>query len=138
MFRNCHSNFERNFKLKGLSTAHAKKDMKETFKEIQIYLKNEDVNEGKPNRQTKFHVGDLIPKGTALISDDAAAKQLEAMAKLQATSSVGLEGGASANAEMGGDQTATNGETIGDLEEEGYWEQWGSLTAEDLSTEGIL
>ncbi|KAJ3475461.1 hypothetical protein NLI96_g11820 [Meripilus lineatus] len=77
VLRNCHSNFERNFKLSGLSTAHAKKDMTATFKELQDYIKLHGLNETQPDRRVKREIDDMIATGQSAILQDSTKKRHE-------------------------------------------------------------
>ncbi|TBU61019.1 hypothetical protein BD310DRAFT_767432, partial [Dichomitus squalens] len=69
LFRSSHANFERNFRIGGLTFAHAKKDMRKTFKFVLDYLKS---NEQQPNnyiagRTSRHSIPDMIGKGWEIL-----------------------------------------------------------------------
>ncbi|TBU50997.1 hypothetical protein BD310DRAFT_792908, partial [Dichomitus squalens] len=65
IYRNCHANMERNFALPGLSTRHAKKDMRKTFHEILKHMEERGPNEYRARRKSKYIIPDAVGKGAA-------------------------------------------------------------------------
>ncbi|KAJ3473410.1 hypothetical protein NLI96_g13016 [Meripilus lineatus] len=130
VLRNCHSNFERNFKLTGLSTAHAKKDMTMTFKELQHYIQRNTLHERKLNRRVKREIDDMIATGLSAILQDAEQKQ---PVRTMEQGGVNKTDGNGGNQQVG---TGAGDDVEGDDDE--YWKWYGELNADDLSTEGII
>lgn len=140
VFRNSHANFERNFKLGGLSNAHAQKDMTETFQQVLKYIKERKLNEAQGGRRAKYEIGNMVVKGSALILEDAKQRQEKGMAVAASSGPASSEPASSGQANEGGNCAGgERGPAEMTEDQEAYlWESFGPLTAEDLSIEGIL
>ncbi|KAI0084796.1 hypothetical protein BDY19DRAFT_987352 [Irpex rosettiformis] len=73
VYRQSHANFERNFHLPGLSTAHAKKDMTLTFQEVLLYIKSLEASPNKHHsgRSAKYIVPDVLTRGSSILETEA-------------------------------------------------------------------
>ncbi|CDO76384.1 hypothetical protein BN946_scf184309.g1 [Trametes cinnabarina] len=68
VYRSCHGNIERNFKLSGLTYAHVIKDMRKTIKAIvEEHLAVERPNETRKGRKSAYTIPDQLGQGAALI-----------------------------------------------------------------------
>ncbi|KAI9066923.1 hypothetical protein FKP32DRAFT_1551960, partial [Trametes sanguinea] len=68
VYRSCHGNIERNFKLSGLTYAHVVKDMRKTIKAIlEEHLAVERPNETRKGRKSAYTIPDQLGRGAALI-----------------------------------------------------------------------
>ncbi len=64
VYRSSHANFERNFKLPGLTYKHAEKDMRETFRLIlDEYIKKERPHEYTAGRKSDYTRPDQSTRG---------------------------------------------------------------------------
>ncbi|KAA1479733.1 hypothetical protein DENSPDRAFT_789531 [Dentipellis sp. KUC8613] len=63
VYRNSHANIEKNFKLAGLSFAHAEKDMTQSFRELTKYMKNHRTNEYTAGRKSAHEIPDALDEG---------------------------------------------------------------------------
>ncbi|EJF62760.1 hypothetical protein DICSQDRAFT_58059 [Dichomitus squalens LYAD-421 SS1] len=77
LFRSSHAKFERNFCISGLSHAHAKKDMRKTFKVVLEYL---TAPEQLPNnyiagRTSKHTIADMVARGWELLQRETTTQQ---------------------------------------------------------------
>lgn len=72
IFRSSHSNFERNFRLPGLTTRHAPKNMKDMYNRLQAYMAEHDVYKVVPGRKSKRLIADHISNGIGTILKEAA------------------------------------------------------------------
>ncbi|KAI1781638.1 hypothetical protein LXA43DRAFT_881670 [Ganoderma leucocontextum] len=113
VYRSSLANLERNFALSGLSHAHAAKDMRETFKVVLDFIRGQKANEFKGGRTVNHSIPDIIMQGGEIIENEEPGK------------GVGL----------GQSVEVVEGETELHLGVDGAEIE---LTAEDLSTEGIL
>ena len=115
IYRESHSNLERNFALAGLSHMHAEKDMTETFKVILEHIATCFPNEYKAGRTATYIIPNVLADGAATIEEEAVVgRTLESESQ-----DAGLGDGAE-----------------GAVEEEELFEV--ELTAEDLSIDGLL
>ncbi|KAI1783375.1 hypothetical protein LXA43DRAFT_1067709 [Ganoderma leucocontextum] len=67
IFRNSHANMEHNFALPGLTTRHARKDMKATFIEVLKHLEEGGPNVYRAGCKSNYVIPDVIVKGAAVI-----------------------------------------------------------------------
>ncbi|KAF7792563.1 hypothetical protein EIP86_003604 [Pleurotus ostreatoroseus] len=67
IYRSSHANFERNFRLSGLSTRHAAKDMKAAFAQLLQYMHTEGPHEFRHGRNAKKILEDMIWRGGEII-----------------------------------------------------------------------
>lgn len=120
MYRNSHANVERNFKIRGLSTAHAQKDMTTTFGILLEYIKEKQLNSIQPSRRAKHEIEDMVVKGMALITQEAKPAQDSDVA------------GETEN----GDVEMSTPEVVDP--DEDLWDLFSPISAEDLCVEGLL
>lgn len=120
LLRASHANFERNFRLPGLTFAHAKKDMQQTFKlmlgKLEARRPNEHVN---GRRGTEYTIRDAITEGAAILANE--------WSKPRETSTNNRT-----------DEADITGEGDQEDEDENLDEDVVELTEEDLSVEGML
>ncbi|OBZ72547.1 hypothetical protein A0H81_07974 [Grifola frondosa] len=74
LFRSAHANIERNFRLSGLTFAHAQKDISQTLKNVLLYLQEAGPNEFKAGRKTAHVIKDMLRIGEAMVEADTEAK----------------------------------------------------------------
>ena len=116
LFRSSHANFERNFRLPGLSYAHAKKDMQETFKEMLRKLEARKANEHCITRGGEgYNIANALSEGATILSKEWALSR--------------------GPREGGGDEPEGDDENAMEVEGDSVG---GELTEEDLSVEGLL
>ncbi|KAI1781686.1 hypothetical protein LXA43DRAFT_908048 [Ganoderma leucocontextum] len=118
LLRASHANFERNFRLPGLTYAHAKKDMRQTFKDMLARLEKRQPNERVNGRKgTGYTIGDALSEGAATLAREWSKPRQ------------GRTGEGAREQEVTGD---------GDSEGEDLDEDAVELTEEDLSIDGML
>ena len=127
MFRNSHANVERNFKIRGLSTAHAQKDMTTTFNILLAYVKEKQLNVIQPARRAKHEIEDMLVRGMALITQEA--KPVQDLADMAGS-------GQSKEGERENGDVDMSAPEVVDPDED-LWDLFGPVSAEDLSVEGI-
>ena len=116
LFHSSHANFERNFHLPGLSYAHAKKDMQETFKEMLRKLEARKANEHCITRGGEgYNIANALSEGATILSKEWALSR--------------------GPREGGGDEPEGDDENAMEVEGDSVG---GELTEEDLSVEGLL
>ena len=115
LFRSTHANFERNFRLPGLSYAHAKKDMRETFKVMLQKLEARKPNEHCAGRGgTGYVIANVLTVGAYILVKEWYQQQ-------------GPRNSAGEDGDGDEEETTEVEEVFG-----------GELTEEDLSVEGQL
>ncbi|OJT02517.1 hypothetical protein TRAPUB_6934 [Trametes pubescens] len=114
IYRSSHANFERNFKIPGLSSKHAEKDMRATFQHIlDEYIKKYRPNEYVAGRGASYTIPDQVVKGAEVLRAEWAAAR---------------RGETAAQDDDGGDVGAMDNEVA----------EGPELTADDISAEGVI
>ncbi|EJF63965.1 hypothetical protein DICSQDRAFT_145419 [Dichomitus squalens LYAD-421 SS1] len=79
IFRNSHANMEQNFALSGLTTRHAKKNMKKTFDDILKRMEERGPNEYRARRKSQYVIPDALMKGAAMIEKEGGVSTLRSV-----------------------------------------------------------
>ncbi|KAI1791086.1 hypothetical protein LXA43DRAFT_889951, partial [Ganoderma leucocontextum] len=121
LFRSSHGNFERNFRLPGLTYAHAKKNMRETFKEMLRKLELRAPNEHRATRGgTGYGIANALAEGATILAKEWSRPRRDP------TNGTGEEADG-------------NGEITEEEEDRGDSEEIArELTEDDLSVDGLL
>ena len=67
VYRACARNAERNFHLSGLTSAHGKPNLTQTFEALGRYMQDHKPNEHRAGRTSHYTVQDMIAKGIGIL-----------------------------------------------------------------------
>ncbi|CDO76158.1 hypothetical protein BN946_scf184740.g1 [Trametes cinnabarina] len=119
VYRSSHANIERNFHLRGLTSKHATKDMRETFKVVLEYLRTLCPNEYVPGRTAAYSIPNAFTRGAAIIAAEWCRRK--------------EQGG------QGAERVETLGEMLGEDAEQADGDPVNvELSVEDLSVDGLI
>ena len=77
VYRNCHSNMERNLHLSSPTSAHADHNLAKTLRKMQMYMKDHRPNEYVIGRKSAYPIPDMLDKGGDIIYTTGQVEEVE-------------------------------------------------------------